>query len=367
MKRNDPRKGKRGSGDDSFNPVSKRHRKKNSHNKVLLTFLIVIVIAVILGLMLVVPMFTNKASTSALIKVPPGATEQNVEDSITKYLGKDYAHDVRQAMQIVCNEPLRHGAYLVEEGMSAMSAARKISTGGQSGVRLTFLGQRTKEDVARKVASKLDISADEMLKVMNDSVLLHKYRTDPDHVVALFLNDTYEFYWSATPEEIIAKMREHYDDFWGADNRYDKAEALRLSPRDVVALASIVDEETNKADEKGRVGRLYINRLNHDMKLQADPTVKFAIGDFTITRITNDMLQTESPYNTYRVAGVPPGPIRTTSAATIDAILNSTPTNDLYMCAKEDFSGYHNFAADYATHLDNARRYQNELDKRGIH
>ena len=131
-------------------------------------------------------------------------------------------------------------------------------------------------------------------------------------------------------------------------------------------VASIVDEETNKADEKGKIGRLYINRLNKGMKLQADPTVKFALGDFSLRRIRKNHLSVNSPYNTYRNTGLPPGPIRTTSVATIDRILDSEPSDHIYMCAKEDFSGYHNFAASYSEHMANARKYQQALNKRGI-
>lgn len=340
---------------------------KKGMSKAFKIFLVITSVILIVAASLIIPMFNKGASTDALICVPYGADENVVKDSIRKYLGNDFAEDTRQALEVTLRaDTLRHGAFLIEKGMSPFSAARRIATGGQAGIRVTFLGERTKEELAAKVAAKLDISAEDMVAAMNDRQLLKRYHTDPDHIIALFLDDTYEFFWNATPEKVIETMYKNYRAFWNRDNRYDKAERLRLSPRDVAALASIVDEETSHNDEKGRIGRLYINRLDKKMKLQADPTVKFAVGDFTIKRITNDMLQTESPYNTYKVEGMPPGPIRTTSGATIDAILNSAPSEDLYMCAREDFSGYHNFAADYATHLRNAERYQAELNRRGI-
>ncbi|MDE5675491.1 MAG: endolytic transglycosylase MltG, partial [Muribaculaceae bacterium] len=150
------------------------------------------------------------------------------------------------------------------------------------------------------------------------------------------------------------------------EERIQKAKDLGLTPAQLMTIASIVDEETNKLDEKDEIGRLYINRYLKGMKLQADPTVKYAVGDFSLRRILNTHLKTSSPYNTYLNTGLPPGPIRTTSVATIDQILNSKPSDAIYMCAKEDFSGYHNFAATYKEHLANAKRYQAALNRRGI-
>ena len=171
--------------------------------------------------------------------------------------------------------------------------------------------------------------------------------------------------WSGTPEKIIEKIGKNYSNVWN-DERRKKAASLGMTPQQVMILASIVDEETNAASEKGTIGRLYINRLDKGMRLQADPTVKYAIGDFEKKRITKQDLQFESPYNTYRNGGLPPGPIRTTSKRTIDAILDSKPHRYLYMCAREDFSGRHNFAETYGDHTRNALRYQHALDERGI-
>jgi UPF0755 protein len=160
-------------------------------------------------------------------------------------------------------------------------------------------------------------------------------------------------------------MFDYYNDFWTSE-RKAKAEKLGLTPDQVEIIASITEEETSKADERGKVGRLYINRFKSGMRLQADPTVKYALGDFSIKRLTHDMLQVQSEWNTYRVNGLPPGPIRLPEKSTIDAILNSTPHNYTYMCAKEDFSGYHNFTTSYDEHLANAHRYQDALNARNI-
>jgi UPF0755 protein len=166
-------------------------------------------------------------------------------------------------------------------------------------------------------------------------------------------------------ERLIEKMKTESKFFWNAE-RTRKAKALGLTPDEVITLASIVDEETANNAEKPMIAGMYYNRYRQDMPLQADPTVKFALKDFEIKRIYNNMLDVESPYNTYRNKGLPPGPIRIPSVAGIDAVLNLVKHNYLYMCAKEDFSGYHNFAVTNAQHAANARRYQQALNQRGI-
>ncbi|MBD5231235.1 MAG: endolytic transglycosylase MltG [Bacteroidales bacterium] len=326
-----------------------------------------------LGLLLLIfaaiviwPLISARAPHTALIRVPKNANDQMLQDTLTKYLGKDYALSVRKAIPIAGGGArLRHGAWKIEQGMTAVEAARRICKGAQAGIRISFVNERTLDQVATKIAAKYDIPVDSMMAAFNNDKLLAEVRTDREHVIGYFLADTYEFYWTATPEDIIKKMYEHYNRFW-SPQRLDYAEQLHMLPREVVVLASIVDEETNQAGEKGTIGRLYINRIQKGMKLQADPTVKYAIGDFSIRRITGDMLNNPSPYNTYRHEGLPPGPIRITSGATIDAILTSRPHGYLYMCAAEDFSGSHNFAVDYESHMANAHRYQQALDQRGI-
>lgn len=343
-----------------------RKKKRGPARFLTITFIVVIITIIVVGLALIIPMLNKGAQHTAIIKVPANATPEQVEDSVAKYLGKDYAHDLRQAMEITGGgEPLRYGAFKIEEGQTPMQGAHTITDGGQVGIRVTIQNERDKMTLAKKFAAKLDMPTDSLLGILNDEAFLNKCETDPDHVMILFLANTYEFFWNATPREVVQKMRRVYDTFW-PPQRLERAEELHLSPREVAILASIVDEETNKEAEKGIIGRLYINRLQKGMKLQADPTVRYAIGDFSIKRVTNEMTRFDSPFNTYMYEGLPPGPIRTTSAATMDAILSSRPHNYLYMCAKEDFSGFHNFAETYEEHLQNARRYQAALDKANI-
>ncbi|MDE7125694.1 MAG: endolytic transglycosylase MltG, partial [Muribaculaceae bacterium] len=172
-------------------------------------------------------------------------------------------------------------------------------------------------------------------------------------------------YWTASPAAIVENLVDVRDRFWN-DSRSAKARAIGLTPAQVATVASIVEEETAKADERPLVARLYLNRLEKGMPLQADPTVKFSLGEFGLRRITGAHLKVESPYNTYKYKGLPPGPIRIADRSAIDDVLDAPRHNYIYMCAKEDFSGYHNFATDYASHANNARRYRQALDRRGI-
>lgn len=347
--------------------ATERGRRHKQHfRKFWGIYVIIAVVVLIIAGFVIVPLIGEKAPHTALIKLPAGANEQTLEDTIKKYMGASYAKSVRQALPIATGgEPLARGAWEIEQGTTAVAAARKIAKGAQTGIRVTIVNERTPQDLAAKFASKLDVPADSLLAALNNKRLQDRYHSDAEHIFGEFFADTYEFYWTATPRQIIEKMHRNYRRFW-TNERLKKAEQLHLLPREIVVIASIVDEETNLESEKGTIGRLYANRLLQGMKLQADPTVKYAIGDFSIKRITGDMLKTDSPYNTYLHEGLPPGPIRITSAATIDAILNSQPHGYLYMCAAEDFSGHHNFAVDYETHMANARRYQQALNQRGI-
>lgn len=259
----------------------------------------------------------------------------------------------------------REGAYRLEPGMSVWRVALKLARGSQTPVRVTFNNVRTLDQMAERIAEQLCFSkADLLTALQNDSACAAMGFTQAT-LPALFLPDTYEFYWTVTPQAFVQKMEREYRRYWQG-TRERQAEALGLTPIEVATLASIVEEETNKPDEMGTVAGLYMNRLRKGMPLQADPTVKFACGDFALQRILKKHLAVESPYNTYRVTGLPPGPIRIASKQAIDAVLNHRPNQYLYMCAREDFSGYHNFAVTLAEHQRNAVRYQRELNRRGI-
>ncbi len=351
--------------DTSVRKKTKRKSGKFSRRYVIICSVLAVVILCVT--IACVSLFCGSAPSSAVIKIPSNATYRQLHDSISKYLGNSYASEVTNLVRIrATNLNSRHGAYLIEAGWSPFTAMRRLTGGAQHPVTITINGFRQLKSLQDKVAAKFDFTVDSLAAVMSDDKFLKQYDLKPEQVMALFFNDSYDLFWNASPETVINKIGTHYLDVWNRERR-DKAAALGLTPADVMIIASIVDEETNAKEEKGAIGRLYINRLKTGMPLQADPTVRFALGDFTIRRVTISMTRIKHPYNTYVEKGLPPGPIRTTSVETVDAILNSTPHDFLYMCAKEDFSGRHSFAKTYSEHQANARRYKRELDRRGIH
>lgn len=332
----------------------------------LLFILLPIAVVVVACAAVLIPYCCSFSASATMIRIPRDAKEETLRDTLEKYYDKSYADKTMTAFNLLGRKPsARFGAYEIPEGTSPAQAARTLSRGAQTPIRLTINGVRELDSFLPRVAAKFPFSLEELQNALYDEATLKKYGLTAAQAPALFLNDTYYVFWTASAREVVEKLGDNYNKVWSKENRA-KAEALGLTPAEIMTIASITDEETQAQSEKGRIGRLYINRLKKGMKLQADPTVRYAIKDFTIRRVTNKHLQTESPYNTYRITGLPPGPIRTTSKATIEAILNSSPSEDLFMCAKEDFSGTHNFASTYEEHLQNAKRYQQALDERGI-
>ncbi len=312
------------------------------------------------------PYMMMGAPAEGLVKVRKGSSVEQITDSIKANVDAKFADRVATMLRLMnANVENREGAFRITEGMSPFTAARRIKNGVQSGIRFTFNNVRTLDEWAARWGETFMGDSDEMLKVLTDSAMCAQYGKTPQTIACLLMPDTYEFYWNITPEKMLARMNDYYNDFWTAE-RKAKAEKLGLTPDEVATVASIVEEETVKADERGKVARLYLNRYQQGMRLQADPTVKFALNDFTIKRITVPMTQVSSPYNTYRVNGLPPGPIRMPEKSTIDAVLDAPQHDFIYMCARPDFSGYHDFTRDYASHLENAHRYQAALNSRGI-
>lgn len=262
-------------------------------------------------------------------------------------------------------DKLHTGRYEVTDDTSMPSLLRHIRNHSQAPVDLVVPSVRTVSELAGRLADHLMLDSATIAGALTDSAFCASRGYTVEQVPALFIPNTYEVYWDVTLEDLVARMEKENAAFWNAE-RSRKAEEMGLTHVEVVTLASIVDEETAADSEKPRIAGLYLNRLRKPMPLQSDPTVKFALGDFSLKRILHEHLSVDSPYNTYKEEGLPPGPIRIPSIKGIDAVLNYERHDFMYMCAKEDFSGTHNFAVSYAEHLANARRYTAALNARGI-
>lgn len=339
---------------------------KKKNNVAVKAIVLAVLIAAIALCIWLAPYFATGAPADGMIKLRKGSTIEQATESIATNVDTQFAQRVGKLLSMTgADLSGRQGAFKVNKGDSPFRVMRLLRSGAESGIRFTFNNVRTREEFAERWGGKFMMGKDEMLKVLNDPIALMGIGRTPDNVTAMLLPDSYEFYWDITPTEFLVKMKGYYDKFWN-EERIGKARKLGLTPDQVAVIASIVEEETAKADERPKVARLYLNRLKANMPLQADPTVKFAIGDFSLKRITNAMTRTPSPYNTYVNPGLPPGPIRIPEKSSLDAVLDAPDHNYIYMCASEDFSGYHNFAVDYGTHMANARRYQAALNARGI-
>lgn len=344
--------------------TKKERRKQKSQWKRIV--LAVAAILIVSAAIFVAPLLKGSGFGRKVVIVPENPTLEQISDTLTKYYDKGYASKVTRVAKLMGGAfRLRAGAFEIPKNASAFEAARKIGRGSRYIVTVSLNNIRTPEELAKKVSAQLRIDEDELLREMRNERTLKDYGLNRNNFMALFIADSYEMYWETDAKEFMKKTGENYKRFWNEERR-EKASKLGLTPAEVATIASIADEESNKADEKGRICRLYYNRLKKRMRLQADPTVKYAAGDFNIKRITGKHLGIDSPYNTYRNGGLPPGPIRISDKRSIDAFLDSEETSDIYMCAKEDFSGYHNFTSSYNEHLTNARRYQEKLNASGI-
>lgn len=262
-------------------------------------------------------------------------------------------------------ELVKPGLYTIKPDMTNLELVRLLRSGDQTPVKITFNNVRTKEDLAEKITANLEIDSTQFLNIIQDSVYIRKFDFDEETIMSMFIPNTYEVWWNTSPEALFDRMYREYNDFW-TDARKEKAKQMGLSQKEVSTLASIVQAESQKSDERPRIAGVYLNRLRLNMPLQADPTLVFALGDFSLKRVLNIHKETESPYNTYKYAGLPPGPINLPDINSLDAVLNAEDHKYLYFCAKEDFSGYHAFATSLAQHNANARRYQAALNQARI-
>ena len=341
--------------------------KKSSHT---LKRLIIALVIILLAILAVGYYFTctslSKADETQYLYID---RDDNVDSVLTKVEEFAKPHAMTGFRQLVnlrgYGDNIIRGRYGVSTDMSARGLFNMLKRGEQTPLNVPIPSARTLDRLAGAVSKKLELDSLELLQAVTDSAICQKYGFNAQTIPAMFIPDSYNMYWTVSVEEFLDRMKKEFDRFWN-DDRMQKAKALNLSPVEVSTLASIVTEETRATAEKPTVAGLYINRLRKGMLLQSDPTVKFAMHDFTIKRILNRMLSTDDPYNTYKYKGLPPGPIRIPMKEDLEAVLNYEHHDYLYMCAKEDFSGTHNYARNESEHLANARKYHQALNARGI-
>ena len=262
---------------------------------------------------------------------------------------------------------LRPGKFEINSNESVFSLVRKLRNNRQQQVNLTITKLRTKNDFAELAGRKFETDAESFLAFLNNPDSVKHFGLDTNTIMTLLIPDTYSYYWSTSPKRMLQKLQQQHQRFWTAE-RKNKAAALGLTAEQVYVLASIVEEETLRNDEKSVISSVYVNRLKKGMYLGADPTVKFAVGDFNLKRIYFGHINStaSNPYNTYKNKGLPPGPICTPQAVTIDAVLNTKQTNYLFFCAKPNGNGYHAFAENETDHFKNAKAYQDWLNQNKI-
>ena len=260
------------------------------------------------------------------------------------------------------NKRFKPGRYIISPSLSLNQLINMFLAGRQEPVKIFISPFRTMDDLLEKIDSKLLCAKDSLRKLLQDSSLCRQLGFTTENVRVMFLPLSHEVYWTTSCKDFLLRVKKAYDTFWD-DKRLAKARDLSLKPEEVIILASIVDAETSRPDEMPRIAGVYINRLKKNMKLEADPTVIYALNDFAIKRVLKKHLEVESPYNTYKYAGLPPGPIRQPTLAAIEAVLNYEKHDYLFFCAREDFSGYHRFAKTASEHAINARKYQQALQK----
>ena len=290
---------------------------------------------------------------SVYVKLEPIATSHGLTGF--KYLARYWGY----------TKNIHTGRYAIQPGENAITIVRNLKNGHQQAEMLTIPESRTMEKLAGVLAKKLMLDSLTLAASLTDNDFCGRWGYDTATIACLFVPNTYEMYWNISLDGLMERMQKEHDHFWNGE-RTAKAEAIGLDPNKVCTLASIIDEETANNEEKPMVAGMYLNRLMSNMPLQADPTIKFAMKRFELRRIYHDMLYYDSPYNTYQNTGLPPGPIKIASIKGIDAVLNRVAHDYFYMCAKEDFSGTHNFAKTYNEHLKNAARYSKALNERGI-
>jgi UPF0755 protein len=352
----------------------KKKTKKKSGKLVRLTIILVISILFVFALAfgywayrtIMSPNVTTPDGKEAVIFIHTGSTFDDVKSTLAEghYLANENSFNW-VAKQKEYPQNVRPGRYVLKNGMSNNQLVNMLRGGLQSPVNVTFNNMRDVDQLAGRIAKQIEADSASISQLFHNQEYIKEHGFNNYTIPALFLPDTYQFYWNTDAEGFATRMLQEYSKFW-TDERKEQAKNLGLTPIQVSTLASIVNKETNMTDEMPRVAGVYLNRLKNNWLLQADPTLIFALNDYSIKRVLNVHKEVESPYNTYKYVGLPPGPICIPSVAAVKSVLNAEQHHYFYFCAKEDFSGYHNFAKTLAEHNRNAAKYQQALKQRGI-
>lgn len=344
----------------SFN--DKRRRDKHRLRRVFAVFFVLIVVVAIVFInnyiYITKPIIKTKDGKSVSLYIPSHADYQYVKRSLDtlKVLKSTIAFDWL-AKKMNYDDNVHAGRYVLTDGMTNQQLINMLRMGYQTPVKVVFNNMRTVEQLAGRISEQIEADS---------ASIINEIYKNKDVDATTFIPNTYEFYWNTDADIFVSKMIAEHERFW-TESRLQKAKELKLTPREVSILASIVDKETTKVSEMPRIAGVYINRLNKRWPLQADPTLVFALGDYSIRRVLDVHKNIDSPYNTYKYAGLPPGPICIPSIAAIDAVLNAEKHKFYYFCAKDDLSGYHVFARTIDEHNRNAERYRKALNKNKIY
>ena len=348
-------------------------RRKNSFlRKVIISLIFVLTVTASLGIYVAYKAVYQSnvqlgEKKSEIIYIPTGASFTDVLYILNKHqILKNQASFEWVAEKKNYKKNIKPGKYRVLARMSNNKLVNLLRAGIQEPVEINFNGIRTKQQLISRLAVRLEADSADLYQALNNNNYLRKFGFNAQNVLALFIPNTYEFYWNTSVDEFFEKMHNEYSKIWN-EERMKKSRNMRLSPVQVSILASIVQaEQCCDYEEKRKIAGLYLNRLRKGMLLQSDPTVIYGIGNFNIQRVSYEQLRSDSPYNTYRYKGLPPGPIAFTKVSSIDAVLNYEENDYIYMCAKEDFSGMHYFSKNFRKHCEYADKYRRALNQRNI-
>ena len=334
--------------------------------KIFIAFMVLVVAVAVAGMLAYHNFFSSAVSERFKLVLRNTESYDDMIAKVERYIDYDLAFEF-YARHIDLDEGIEAGTYTFEQGMTVIDVARTLKFGCDNSVRLVINNARTPEILAGKIAMQIDADSVSMLKALRSEALIEEFGyNSAEAMFSIFLPNTYEVYSDVSPEDLVRRLKQESDRYWSDEKRLRGLERSGLTPYEAMTLASIVHEETNAKDEMARVAGVYINRLKRGMLLQADPTLKYAAGDPTIKRVLNKHMDIDSPYNTYKYAGLPPTPIAMPDMAAIEGVINYEDHNYLYFCARPEMDGRHNFAKTLSEHNRNAAAYHRALDKMKI-